>query len=73
VIRAKSIQEKDAQTNVDVFSNDGTYLYKMSFGTFPTAIKNGSLYEVREDKETGEYTIVRSRIKNWERMKAGAK
>jgi hypothetical protein len=72
VIRAKSIQEKDAPTNVDVFSKDGMYLYKMSFGSFPAAIKNGSLYEVREDKETGEYTIVRSRIKNWEKMKTGA-
>ena len=72
VVKAGSILEKTAPKEVDVFSQDGIYLYKMTWPTFPSAIKNGSLYEVREDKETGEYTIVRSRIKNWERMKTGA-
>jgi len=72
VTRAKSILEKDAPTDVDVFSKDGIFLYKMTWASFPAAIKNGCLYELREDKETAEYTIVRSRIKNWERMKTGA-
>jgi hypothetical protein len=44
----------------------------MIWPAFSSAIKNGAFYELREDKETGEYTIVRSRIKNWERMKTGA-
>jgi hypothetical protein len=72
VIRHRSIMEKEAPMAVDVFSKDGIYLYKMTWPAFPSAIKNGCLYEVREDKDTGEYTIVRSRIKNWEKMKTGA-
>jgi hypothetical protein len=70
-VRAGSILEKTAPKEVDVFSKDGIYLYIMTWPAFPSAIKNGCLYEVREDKETGEYTIIRSRIKNWERMKTG--
>jgi hypothetical protein len=72
VVKTGSILEKTAPKEVDVFSKDGIYLYKMTWPAFPSAIKNGCLYEVREDKETGEYTIVRSRIKNWEKMKTGA-
>ena len=44
----------------------------MIWPAMPGAIQNGAFYEFREDKETGEYTIIRSRIKNWERMKTGA-
>ena len=72
VVRAKSILEKDAPTDVDVFSKEGIYLYKMIWPAMPGAIQNGAFYEFREDKETGEYTIIRSRIKNWEKMKTGA-
>jgi len=72
VIRHRSILEKEAPQDVDVFSKDGVYLYKMTWTSIPAAILNGAFYELREDKDTGEYTIVRSRIKNWERMKTGA-
>jgi hypothetical protein len=41
----------------------------MAWPFIPTAIKSGTLYEVREDKESGEYTIVRHVIKNWPEMK----
>jgi hypothetical protein len=68
VVRFNSILEKDAPPSVDVFSKDGIYLYKMTWPFIPAAIKHGCMYEVRSDKETGEVTIVRHRIKNWAQM-----
>jgi len=69
VVRGRSILEKDKPREVDVFSDAGIYLYRMTWSFIPTAITNGTLYEVREDKESGEYTIVRHVIKNWPEMK----
>ena len=71
VARTGSILEKDAPARIDVFSKDGYFLYKMSWRTFPAVIRAGCFYQVREDKETNEYQIVRFRIKNWGRMKKG--
>ncbi len=71
VIRSGSILEKDAPTPVDIFSKDGIYLYRTTWKPAPAAIKNGAFYEMREDKDTGEYTVVRSKIKNWAAMKSG--
>ena len=68
IIRAKSILEREGPSAVDVFSKDGYYLYRMTWRSFPSAIKGGFLYEVREDKETSEYQVVRYRIKNWNSM-----
>lgn len=70
VVRFKSILEKDAPSQVDVFSKDGIYLYSMTWAFIPAAIKHGCLYEVRIDEETGEVRIIRHRIKNWLRMAA---
>jgi hypothetical protein len=71
VVRFNSILEKDAPSSVDVFSNKGIYLYKMTWPFIPAAIKHACLYEVRSDNETGEVRIVRHRIKNWSRMATG--
>jgi hypothetical protein len=69
VVRGRSILEKGKPWDVDVFSYAGIYLYRMTWSFMPTAINRGTLYEVREDKDTGEYTIVRHVIKNWPDMK----
>ena len=71
VARTRSIFEKEAPWPIDVFSKDGFYLYRMSWRSFPSVIQSGFLYEVRTDKDSGEYFIVRSRIKNWSSMKVG--
>ena len=71
VARTGSILEKDAPARVDVFSRDGYFLYTMNWRTFPSVIRAGYFHQVREDKETNEYQVVRFRIKNWERMKKG--
>ena len=71
VIRSMSILEKEVPSPVDVFSNEGIYLYKMTWPFIPASIKQGCLYEVRSDEETGEVRIVRHRIKNWSQMASG--
>lgn len=69
VARTRSILDKDAPWAIDVFSKDGFYIYRMFWSSFPSAIQGGFLYEVRTDKDSGEYFIIRSKIKNWLEMK----
>jgi hypothetical protein len=69
VVLGRSILEKDKPRAVDVFSDAGIYLYRMTWSFIPAVIANGTLYEIREDKESGEYTIVRYVIRNWPEMK----
>jgi hypothetical protein len=71
VVKSKSILDKDKPGQIDVFSKDSIYLYRMTWNFVPATIKNGFLYDVHTDKETGEITIVRRKIKNWDAMKAG--
>jgi hypothetical protein len=71
VVRSGSILNKDAPRQIDIFSKDGIFLYRMTWNFIPSAIKNGFLYGVHTDKETGEITIVRSKVKNWDAMKTG--
>ena len=66
VVRFRPITEKAVTTSeIDVFSRDGLYLYKMTGPFFPQVIKGGSVYEVRQDKEAGLTKIIRHQIKNW--------
>jgi len=71
VIRFQTILERDSPTrNVDVFSKDGFYLYRMTWPFLPQVIKGGFLYEVRQEEEAGLTKIVRHRISNWGDFKA---
>jgi len=66
VVRLRPITEKDVKTSeIDVFSKDGYYLYRMTWPFVPQIIKGGFLYEVRQDEEAGLTKIIRHRIKNW--------
>jgi hypothetical protein len=66
VIRFKPITEKDVTSSeIDVFSKDGFYLYRMTWPFVPQVIKAGFLYEVRQDEEAGLTRIIRYRIANW--------
>jgi hypothetical protein len=71
VMKFISILDKDAPRQIDVFSKDGIFLYRMTWNFIPAAIKSGFLYEVHTDKETGEISIIRHKVKNWDAMKAG--
>ncbi len=66
VIRSKPITEKDVKTSdIDVFSKDGYYLYRMTWPFVPQVIKGGFLFEVRQDAEASLTRIIRHRITNW--------
>lgn len=69
VLRFQSVFDQDAPMPVDVFSREGLYLYRMVWPRIPAVIRGGAFYEVRQDEETGETTVVRSRIRNWDKMK----
>lgn len=68
-LKSKPVLEPDAPVRADVFSRDGIALFRLTIPVQPYLIKAGYLYEVRQDKQDGEYRIVRHRIKNWERIK----
>ena len=71
VIRSRPITEKAMTTSeVDVFSKDGIYLYRMTWPFLPQVIKGGFLYEVRQDESAGLTRIIRHRIANWGELKA---
>lgn len=54
---------------IDVFSKSGVYLYKARLPFIPEIIKAGFMYEIRKNEETGDITIVRHKIKNWDQIK----
>jgi len=66
VSRHPSILDKDGPKEFDVFAEEGNYLYRIELPFFPASIKDGFLYEIREDEDTGEITIVRHKVLNWE-------
>ena len=66
VVRSRPITEKDITTSdVDVFSKDGLYLYRLTWPFLPQVIRDGFLYEVRQDEQAGLTKIIRHRIENW--------
>ncbi|MFO7733865.1 MAG: 6-bladed beta-propeller [Candidatus Aminicenantes bacterium] len=71
VVRFRPITEKAVTSSeVDVFSKDGYYLFRMTWASLPQVIKGGFAYEVRQDEEAGLTKIIRHRIKNWADFKA---
>jgi hypothetical protein len=71
VVRFRPITEKSVSTqDVDVFSKDGTYLYRMTWTFMPQVIKGGYLYEVRQDEAVGLTRIIRHRVRNWADFRA---
>ena len=72
VLRFKSPFEKEKSEIYDVFNKEGYYLHKVTMPSIPIhAIKNGRIYSVRFDNDTGVARIIRYKIKNWEKMEEG--
>jgi sugar lactone lactonase YvrE len=69
VMRLKSVLDESPEFAFDVFSKDGYYIYKMKLPFKPALIKVGFVYEIREDKESGDFKIIRYKIRNWEQIK----
>ncbi len=53
----------------DIFSSDGYYLYKAILPFSPRVIKNGYIYNIDSNEETGNIRIKRFKIKNWNEIK----
>ncbi len=71
VVRFRPITEREVTTqDIDVFSRDGFYLYRMTWPFMPQVIKGGYLYEVRQDEDKGLTRIIRHRITNWTDFRA---
>jgi len=68
VRNARSVLDRNAGTQMDIFSRDGYYLYRASFPFAPDLIHAGYVYDVFTSDETGTVEIKRYRVKNWDQM-----
>ncbi len=65
----KNSVQDDVQKEVDVFGNDGAFLYKSSLPPNTSVIKDGYLYSYSIDWEVGLETVHRYRVRNWTQIK----
>lgn len=69
VRKLRSVLDKSEGLEFDIFSREGYYLYKTKLPFTPLVIKNGFVYKVEYNEETGEIKIKRYKIKNWDQIK----
>lgn len=67
--RMKSVFDKSEEQVFDVFSKDGYFIHRIRMGFLPNLIKDGYLYNIEADDDTGEVFIKRYKIKNWKQIK----
>ncbi len=71
VQRNKKAQEENGFMVYDIFNKEGYYLYRATIPIYPDLIKEGYLYILTVNEETGEESVKRYKIKNWEQIKTG--
>jgi hypothetical protein len=64
-------RESNTIHEYDVFNKEGRYIYKINLNHYPDVIRNGYLYTIVVNEETGLEQIKRYRIKNWGKIKEG--
>jgi hypothetical protein len=69
VRKVKSVLDESEEDEMDIFSADGYYLYTTKLNLSRGFIKGGFLYDTSYSEETGEYKVLRYRIKNWDQIK----
>jgi len=69
VRKQKSVLDESEEDEMDIFSTDGYYLYTTRLTLSRGLIKGGFLYDTSYSEETGEYKVIRYRIKNWDQIK----
>ncbi|TET66647.1 MAG: 6-bladed beta-propeller [Candidatus Aminicenantes bacterium] len=69
--RVKSVLDESEEQIFDVFSKDGYFIYRIKMAFLPELVKNGYLYNIEDDDDTGEVFIKRYKIKNWKQIKTG--
>lgn len=68
VIKRKSVLSTDANWEIDVFSNDGFYLFHFYLPCVPAVIRNGQIYSIIQS-ETSRVRIQCFKIVNYSEMK----
>jgi hypothetical protein len=67
----KLYNPNDRSEKFDVFCQKGYYIYRTNLPLFPNIIKNGYIYNIEFNQDTGYSKIKRYKIKNWEQIKTG--
>jgi len=67
--RVKSVLDESEEQIFDVYSKDGYFIYRIKMAFLPELVKNGYLYNIEEDDDTGEVFIKRYKIKNWKQIR----
>jgi hypothetical protein len=70
VHKGKSVLDEDEIQTLDIFSADGVYLYQTQLEFIPQVVKNGFLYRIESDEDTGLIKVIRCRINNWDEIRA---
>jgi len=70
-IRKWPSKEIEANLVFDLFNKEAYYLYEVESACFPLKTKNGYLYTVKADPNTGYYRIKRYKVRNWDQLKEG--
>jgi len=70
-IRKRPSKEIEANLVFDLFNKEAYYLYEVESACFPLKTKNGYLYTVKADPNTGYYRIKRYKVRNWDQLKEG--
>lgn len=69
VWRVKSVLDEEESYEFDLYSRDGYYLYRVVIPVLPEIIQRGFVFDIMEDKETGEVRVRRFKVKNWDQIK----
>lgn len=69
VEKFKLYNPEDRSEVYDLFSAKGYYIYKVKMPLPPGIIRNGYMYRIERDQDTGYARVKRYKIKNWEQIK----
>jgi hypothetical protein len=69
VRRLKSRLDSNKSKAFDLFNKEGYFLHKITMGVPSAVIKDGYIYNLNIDRETGYNRVKRYRIKNWGQIK----
>ncbi len=67
--RVRSVLDESEEQIFDVYSKDGYFIHRIKMAFLPELFKNGYLYNIEEDDDTGEVFVKRYRINNWTQIK----
>lgn len=67
--RFKPIHDKSTRYSYYVFNEKGRYLYNLALNFRMEFIKDGYVYTIKTDEESGKTSLLRYQIKNWNQIR----